>query len=72
MNGWPDNFDPRERGPIVCAACLAEGRAQRLSYALNTDRHVCVVHGPRLTGEYLWALAPYVPEVPWYVASRPR
>lgn len=55
---------------IVCGACLRDGRAQRCEYDLRTDRHDCAVHGPRVTGEAIWALHPIIPERPWFAAIR--
>lgn len=55
MLTWPDLVD-REFSVIACPRCLAEGAAQRTKYAMNTDRYVCLIHGPVVTGEFLHAL----------------
>lgn len=43
--------------PVVCATCLAEGRAQRTEYSLGLNLYVCPLHGRHITAELVHDLA---------------
>lgn len=46
---------------LVCSACLRDGRAQRLRFEFICDWYVCLVHGPMVTSEFMWAVLPLAP-----------